>query len=74
MQADALVERHHPPETIATTGTAWQRASGRIVVIAVATLIEAVITLGFVAISLGLGAEDQTRVGPDRPPPPVRMP
>lgn len=75
MQAESMVERRHPPKRIATTRTAWQRASGgRIVVIAAGALIQTVLTLGFVVMSLGLGAEDQVGVGPDRPPPPARMP
>jgi hypothetical protein len=36
-----------------------------------ATLIEAILILGFVVLSLGLGAEGHAGVGPDRPPPPV---
>lgn len=43
----------------------------RIVAIAAACLIEGILVLGFVALSLGLGAEGHVGVGPDRPPPPV---
>jgi hypothetical protein len=75
MQAESTINQRHPAKTLATTRTAWQRASsGRAVVIAATALIQAVLTLGFVAMSLGLGAEDHVGVGPDRPPPPARMP
>ena len=43
----------------------------RIVAITAACLIEGILVLGFIALSLGLGAEGHVGVGPDRPPPPV---
>lgn len=43
----------------------------RIVAVVVVCLIEGILVLGFVALSLGLGAEGHLGVGPDRPPPPV---
>jgi hypothetical protein len=74
MQANSAINRRHPAITIATNRTAWQRTPrGRLVVIATAGLIQAVLTLGFVAMSLGLGADDQAGFGPDRPPPPAQM-
>jgi hypothetical protein len=33
-----------------------------------ATLIEAIVILGFVGVSLGIGGEGHVGVGPDRPP------
>lgn len=67
----------------AVDGTAWRvtvparigrgspAQSVRAVAITAACLIEAILILGFVAASLGVGQEGQPRVGPDRPPPPV---
>jgi hypothetical protein len=40
----------------------------------VACLIEAILILGFVVASLGLGYEGRSSVGPDRPPPPPLRP
>lgn len=34
-------------------------------------LIEAILILGFVVLSLGIGGEEQPGLGPDRPPPPT---
>ena len=36
-----------------------------------ATLIEAIVILGFVGMSLGIGSEGHVGIGPDRPPQPV---
>ena len=36
-----------------------------------ATLIEAIVILGFVGVSLGLGGEGHVGIGPDRPAQPV---
>jgi len=73
MQGDSMIIRRDST-AIAMTRNAWHRASsGRIVVIAVAVLIQAILTLGFVAMSLGLGANGQAGVGPDRPPPPAAI-
>jgi hypothetical protein len=41
----------------------------RIAAITVALLIQAILILGFVAASLGLGFDGPLGVGPDRPPP-----
>ena len=72
MQGDSMIIRRDST-AIAMTRNAWHRASsGRIVVIAAAALIQAVLTLGFVAMSLGLGANGQAG-GPDRPPPPAAI-
>ena len=46
---------------------------GRVVVIALVCLVEAVLVLGFVAASLGLGNEGHAGVGPDRPAPPMTI-
>jgi hypothetical protein len=43
----------------------------RAVAIVAACLIEAIMILGFVGASLGLGYESYSGMGPDRPPPPV---
>jgi hypothetical protein len=43
----------------------------RAVAIIAACLIEAIMILGFVGASLGLGNETYSGVGPDRPPPPA---
>lgn len=42
----------------------------RIVTIVGALLIEAIVVLGFVVLSLGIGGESHPGFGPDRPPPP----
>jgi hypothetical protein len=52
------------------TGTGALSARRAAVVVA-ACLLEAVVVLGFVVASLGIGAEDQYGIGPDRPPPPT---
>jgi hypothetical protein len=39
-----------------------------------ALLIEAIVILGFVVLSMGIGAEGQPGLGPDRPPPPTTPP
>jgi hypothetical protein len=53
--------------TPSKSGTA--RLVGRGAAIVVACLIEAVLILGFVVASLGLGYESHSGVGPGRPPP-----
>lgn len=50
-----------------TNGTARSIRRGATVV--VASLIEAILILGFVVASLGLGHESHSGAGPDRPPP-----
>ena len=36
-----------------------------------ATLMEAIVILGFVGLSLGIGGEGHVGIGPDRPPQPI---
>ena len=75
MQVDSMISRREPVMTMATTRDVLQRPSvGRIVVIAAAVLIQAILILGFVAMSLGLGADGPGSVGADRPSPPARIP
>jgi hypothetical protein len=59
-----------PGMTPATTTTA--RSIRRGAVIVAACLVEAILILGFVVASLGLGYESHSGVGPDQRPPPVR--
>jgi len=73
MQADSMISRREPATTIATSRNSLLASVGRIVVIASAVLVQAILILGFVAMSLGLGAEGHVAVGPDRPPPPMRI-
>lgn len=71
MQTTAI---NHSPDRAATVAPARSsgrmRSIARIVAILGALLIEAILVLGLVVLSLGIGAEVQPRLGPDRPPPP----
>ena len=60
MLANSMIDRHGV-------------SIGRIVVIALACLIQAILILAIVAMSLGLGNEGVAGVGPDRPPPPASI-
>jgi len=69
----------HSPGTRATArttiGTRWRaRSVTQAAKIVAACLIEAIVILGFVVLSLGIGAESQPGLGPDRPPPPSPAP
>jgi hypothetical protein len=46
-------------------------SAGQAVTVAAAFLFEAILIMGIVVATLGLGFESQTRVGPDRPPAPM---
>ena len=50
------------------------RSFARAATIVGVVLIEALLILGFVVLSLGIGAEGQPGIGPDRPPPPMPAP
>jgi len=66
---DGPARRASAPTTI---GTSWRaRSVPQAAKIVLACLIEAIVILGFVALSLGIGAEGQPGLGPDRPPPPM---
>ena len=73
MHADSMIDRSDSVGMIATTmGKRLHGVSiGRVVVIALAILVEAFLVLGFVAASLGVGNEGHAAGGPDRPAPPV---
>jgi hypothetical protein len=76
MHADSMIDRHDAAGTIAMTARnrLLGASIGRIAVIALVCLVQAILILGFVAMSLGLGAEGHVAVGPDRPPAPMRIP
>jgi hypothetical protein len=76
MDANSMIGRRGTAGPIAMTiRSRLQSVSiGRIVVIAAAFFVQAILILGFVAMSLGLGAEGHAGVGPDRPPSPVSLP
>ena len=70
MHARSMLDRRRSSVTVPTTRGTLQRASiGRIVLVATAGVIPAILLLGFVAMSLGFGADGHTGAGPDRPPP-----
>jgi hypothetical protein len=75
MHADSMIDRRDAVGTIAMTVRNRLGVSiGRIAVIVLTCLVQAILILGFVAVSLGLGAEGHVAVGPDRPPAPMRIP
>ena len=76
MDASSMINRQDAGGTVVmTTRKRLQGVSiGRIAVIAFACLVQAILLLGFVAMTLGLGAGGPSGVGPDRPPPPVMAP
>jgi len=55
---------------IAAARRARAQSVVRAATIVAALLIETILILGFVVLSLGLGAEARSGFGPDRPPPP----
>jgi len=75
-------KRHRNPgahawdESLAMTPAKSARAGSirRGATIVFACLIEAILVLGFVVASLGVGYESHSRLGPDRPPPPPLTP
>jgi hypothetical protein len=73
MHVDSMIDARGSTGTI--TPTIRDRLAGlsvgRVVVIALALLVEAFLVLGFVAASLGVGNEGHAAGGPDRPAPPV---
>jgi hypothetical protein len=73
MHANSMIGRRDAAGTIVMTiRNSLQSVSiGRIVVIVAACLLQAILILGFVAMSLGLGAENHIGVGADRPPLPI---
>jgi hypothetical protein len=75
MHVDSMVDRRDSAGTIAVParGRLLGLSIGRIAVIAFACLVQAILILGFVAMSLGLGADGAGGVGADRPPPPARI-
>jgi hypothetical protein len=75
MLADSMIDRHDAAGTIAMTmrNRSHGVSIGRIVVIALACLIQAILILAIVAMGLGLGNEGVSGMGPDRPPPPAAI-
>ena len=75
MQTTAIVHGRDRATTVAPARNSGRmRSIERILAILGALLIEAILVLGCVALSLGIGTEVQPRFGPDRPPPPVSAP
>jgi hypothetical protein len=76
VHSSAIVRSPHHAATMAPAGSGRRvRWFARIVTIFGALLIEALLILGFVVLSLGIGAEGRHGVGPDRPsPPPMPAP
>lgn len=71
MHSSAIVHSPHQAATLAPARSSRRvRSIARIVTVVGALLIEALLILGFVVLSLGIGEEGQPGVGPDRPPPP----
>jgi hypothetical protein len=71
VHSSTIVHGPHHAATLAPARSSRRvRSIARIVTVFGALLIEALLILGFVVLSLGIGAEGQPGVGPDRPPPP----
>jgi hypothetical protein len=68
-KVDGPAWRAPAPKTIGTTFRTG--STSRVVAIAAACLIEGIVIVGFVVLSLGIGAQNQPGLGPDRPPPPM---
>jgi len=75
MHANSMIDRPDAAGTIAMTvrNRLLGVSIGRIVMIALACLVQAILILAIVAMSLGLGNEGVPGVGPDRPPPPAAI-
>jgi hypothetical protein len=75
VQTRANIHGSHRSTTVATAGIEDRiRSIARIVTVLGALLIEALLILGCVVLSLGIGAEGRPGIGPDRPPPPMPAP
>jgi hypothetical protein len=76
VHARSMLHRRRSSVTVPTTtrGTLQRASIGRIVLVATAGVIPAILVLGFVAMSLGFGADGHAGAGSDRPPPPILTP
>jgi hypothetical protein len=75
MHASARIDRNGWPGFAGTARTgAWAGAIRRAIAAATACLAAAILIVGFLALSLGLGYEAYSGVGPDRPPVPEAVP
>jgi hypothetical protein len=76
MDAISLIDRRDRVGTNAATTRSRSRGGsiGRIVSITSASLVVAIVIVGFVVAGLGLGLDGHAGIGPDRPPPPATTP